>query len=288
MCTYKARISNASTMSCIRSSRVCCAFQIAFDFQHLRLCFGNNSVLTTDEYASRYGHPIQIGRIVCWHAPGPTCPVHFTSLYHNCPARRIGSTSSRAATSSLPGGRIIAGSADRGYLLQEDMLPQLTVKPPKDKILYVACLPAACPLEYVISAYAGVPDDVLVAGDLHNVGLHDWPEYKASLDLPFAREPACPDALVIQPAEGIFLAASAAQEEMFGQEPYVCVHWRRGDFKEWCAMNQPGSCYFPPKQVRASRGASHPCNAEQRSALRWGCSAVIAAFLSHAEDSRGS
>ena len=249
------------------------ASQIAFDFPHLRQCYGDASVLTTDEYASRFGRPIQIGRILCWHAPGPTCPIHFTSLYYNCPARDIGSTSSRDATSSLPGRRMVAGSADSGYLLEPGYFYQPTVKLPEDEILYTACLPQFAPLQFVVEAYAGVPDDVLVAGDLHNVFISDWPEFKASLDLPFARKDACPDALVIRPAERIFQAASSAQEEMFGGEKYVCVHWRRGDFKEWCAQLRDHACYFPPQQV----GAESLSTASKASVLH----ATVQRILTH-------
>ena len=155
---------------------------------------------------------------------------------------------------------MVAGSADSGYLLEPGYFYQPTVKLPEDEILYTACLPQFAPLQFVVEAYAGVPDDVLVAGDLHNVFISDWPEFKASLDLPFARKDACPDALVIRPAERIFQAASSAQAEMFGGEKYVCVHWRRGDFKEWCAQLRDHACYFPPQQVGDESTASKACH----------------------------
>ena len=146
--------------------------------------------------------------------------------------------------------REIEGSMDSWAVVSRTRFRGQICELPDDKTIYAACLPQTASLADVSRAFAGVPDRVLVVGDLVNVAISDWPELEASLDLPFVRAEGCEDAFVVRPAEVIFQAASAAQEEIFGGEPFVSVHWRRGDFKSYCFWHGPkNACFFPPKQV---------------------------------------
>ena len=155
------------------------------------------------------------------------------------------------AQSRLSESREIEGSMDSWAVVSRARFRGQICELPDDRTVYAACLPQTASLPDVIRAFARVPDRVLVVGDLVNVAFSDWPDLEASLDLPFARAPGCEDAFVVRPAEVIFQAASSAQEEMFGGEPFVSVPWRRGDFRSYCFWHGPKSaCYFPPKQVR--------------------------------------
>ena len=231
-------------------------YRLVFDFNHTRKCFGNDDViLTTHEYKERFGRPIRIDRVLCWHSPSDICndPKSFPLLYFICPAVNVSSPdlppSGNGSMAPTRGSQLVDGFAASGWFFSGH-----AVQLPEDRSIFAACLPVKAGLRSVVEAYSQVSDAVLVAGDLHNVHFAGWREFEASVDLPFAWESACPDALLVRPAEGMFQAASLAQQEMFGGEPYVSVHWRRGDFKEWCALHgKKDACYYPPRQVRQNR-----------------------------------
>ena len=230
-------------------------YRLVFDFNHTRRCFGNDDIiLTTHEYEERFGRPIRIDRVLCWHSPSDICndPDSFRLLYFICPSVNVSSPDLPPSGSNSTAPTLHSQRVD-GFAVGSWFFSGQAVQLPEDRSVFAACLPVRAKLRSVVEAYSQVSDAVLVAGDLHSVHFADWREFEASVDLPFAREPACPDALLVRPAEGMFQAASLAQQELFGGEPYVSVHWRRGDFKEWCALHgAKDACYYPPRQVRRS------------------------------------
>ncbi|GJP43366.1 hypothetical protein CLOM_g2839 [Closterium sp. NIES-68] len=226
---------------------------VALDVEHLRRCFGK-VVFTTAEYRRKFVKPINVTEVVCWHGPKGACREEDKELLLNCPAPE---------TMSTPASVLVGGDGEallkigkpgfvfntRVRITRTLFRGQLTQISGNHTAL-AACLPMAATKTQVLEAYGSNPSRVLVVGDLVNVQFAEWPEAEAALDLPFKRSDKCPTALLIKPAGAMFLAAELFVREAFQGEPFIGMHWRRGDFKAYCFWHGPkNACYFPVQQV---------------------------------------
>jgi hypothetical protein len=121
-----------------------------------------------------------------------------------------------------------------------------------------ACSPRKVPVEDFLPLFTNLTNDVelLGVGDLVN---HEFLEgswvYRWG-GLPFLRSEDCPDSLSLTPPPALHEAARRVLEELMGQQgsrestPFLCVHWRRGDFKQYCAdQGTKGRCWYGPAQA---------------------------------------
>ncbi|CAI5496324.1 unnamed protein product [Closterium sp. Naga37s-1] len=57
---------------------------LIWDLGHTRTCLGGDTVLRTDEFAARFGRPLEVHHMRCWHGPEATCPMSNPGLLKNC------------------------------------------------------------------------------------------------------------------------------------------------------------------------------------------------------------
>ncbi|CAI5483774.1 unnamed protein product [Closterium sp. Yama58-4] len=57
---------------------------LIWDLAHTRTCLGGDTVLRTDEFATRFGRPLEVHHMRCWHGPEATCPMGNPGLLKNC------------------------------------------------------------------------------------------------------------------------------------------------------------------------------------------------------------
>eukprot|EP00270_Netrium_digitus_P009478 TRINITY_DN2874_c0_g2_i1.p1 TRINITY_DN2874_c0_g2~~TRINITY_DN2874_c0_g2_i1.p1 ORF type:complete len:433 (+),score=93.37 TRINITY_DN2874_c0_g2_i1:231-1529(+) len=164
------------------------------DRQLARDCLGQHTILTTDEYFEKYGKKFEVDEIRCWRAWG--CPVQKQEdkLY-------------------IP------------YLHSVEFAPNLT-KTLFEKPFFIL------PDEFFKMFTPSDAERVMINDPL---GTMLWDCYTTDFQIiPFLRSPTCPFGTPIMPARSIRQVADEITKEMFGEELYMSLHFRRGDFPSFC------------------------------------------------------
>lgn len=60
--------------------------RIVFHLDTVRGCFGNDTVMSTEEYYNKYQKPAAVDRLQCWHGPNTSCLATPQKRDKDCPA----------------------------------------------------------------------------------------------------------------------------------------------------------------------------------------------------------
>jgi len=59
---------------------------MAFHLPNMRSCYGDDVLLSTEEYEEKYKEKVKVGRLQCWHGPRGSCESHPWEDDAACPA----------------------------------------------------------------------------------------------------------------------------------------------------------------------------------------------------------
>lgn len=151
--------------------------------------------------------------------------------------------------------------------LAEEATPAVQATSPEHRVQAMSCLGQKTSKQEFLEAYGGLTDRVLALGDLVTVEFTDNPvDYpQAGLEgsrpqesLPAVQQGGqpggreeCLDVLRMVPARELVEAARTFRRELFREEDFVGIHWRRGDFAPFCFLKATykDACFYSPAQA---------------------------------------
>lgn len=131
----------------------------------------------------------------------------------------------------------------------------------------MSCLAQNVTGKEFVEAYGGLTDRVLALGDLVTIEFADHPvDYPqaaqedpgSQASIPAGKQVGAPggrgeclDVLRMIPAKELVDAATALRRELFQEEDFVGIHWRRGDFAPFCFLKATykDACFYSPHQA---------------------------------------
>eukprot|EP00271_Cylindrocystis_brebissonii_P012225 TRINITY_DN3042_c0_g1_i3.p1 TRINITY_DN3042_c0_g1~~TRINITY_DN3042_c0_g1_i3.p1 ORF type:complete len:624 (+),score=34.09 TRINITY_DN3042_c0_g1_i3:250-2121(+) len=185
-----------------------------FDVKHARKCLGKRTVISVEEYLREQKKDVMEVFLKCW--------------WGNCHIRVDG--------------------AGRCLLVQK-AIPEIKPKPGSCEKTDAAM---RLPLAEFNRLFASVDEEVFSFGDLFPIdGISEIPHQFLGVEDPLELAAEGPCAMAMRPDEAILESARGFIRSHIGDDPYLAVHLRRGDFWEhninsnfhmWLSARKLGTC----------------------------------------------
>eukprot|EP00271_Cylindrocystis_brebissonii_P012224 TRINITY_DN3042_c0_g1_i2.p1 TRINITY_DN3042_c0_g1~~TRINITY_DN3042_c0_g1_i2.p1 ORF type:complete len:624 (+),score=43.55 TRINITY_DN3042_c0_g1_i2:135-2006(+) len=185
-----------------------------FDIKHARKCLGERTVISVEEYLREQKKDVMEVFLKCW--------------WGNCHIRVEGSGT---------------------CLLVQRAIPEIKPKPGSCEKTDAAM---RLPLAEFNRLFASVDEEVFSFGDLFPIdGISEIPHQFLGVEDPLELAAEGPCAMAMRPDEAILESARGFIRSHIGDDPYLAVHLRRGDFWEhninsnfhmWLSARKLGTC----------------------------------------------
>ena len=185
----------------------------SIDFEHINRCFGKDRVMTTTQYKEKYKMEVEIDEAICW---SKLCGdwnkedlARSPYFYEDWPSIRMA----------------------KGAIARQGptCCPSLSRRGIKDH-------------------FGAAKGRVLTLGEMFRLEVREysgWSRYY----LPFPRGQGCDNMLSLIPSEFVMSSARSFVKEIFLGDPFIAVHWRRGDFGTHCNATVQRGCWLPLRSV---------------------------------------
>ena len=201
-------------------------YRLLFDIQHVRKCYGEKSVVTTEEYVAKFNETLIIDRVKCWGNFDGGCSIdrgHFGAANHeiqipsSVPTEFVYNNKSEASTRSMNWETFMQELGDDSH-----------------RTIMIGS-----------TFFVGTP--------LHS-NASKWDRMFRTADIPFTRSRACPNGLALQPHSALLEAAEmfVSGHEMLKSGDFLGIHIRRTDFLKKYALN----VFTIPQLVECIRNAT--------------------------------
>lgn len=173
-----------------------------FDLDHMRQCYGNNTVISYNDYVKTYGSPPVLDHVLC--IEGGSCPINANQT--------------------------VGIIAKRGWYKGSTVSPNVTVWGFPRK-------PHRKSADYMVEHYGKIPEGVLHVHSEHLFNIIDSPYFKDGypVDAPFQKRGECYSNLALQPPVALIRAAEEYIDFDVGHRNFLGIHLRLGDFKGYCS-----------------------------------------------------
>lgn len=219
-----------------------------WDIDYARACLGDTVIMTSQEYAARFSIRPSLDLLACWYGPPNACPFSDKVGLRMCPGRTsAGTRGKRQPPRGKMQRRPMAVDVAR---FRENALEAHTTT-----FAMAACLHRHVDLQEFLDAYGPLQEfDSIAMGDLVLTRFVDSPALWDWGQEPFSFAPQCKVPLTVFPPRGILDQAQKVVSALFGDEPFMALHLRRGDFHRYCRQSREldyirNMCYYPIEQI---------------------------------------